>query len=108
MSVNADLLAVSSSRIDAIDKVLHAERIARDGGKQTHIAQLDTLPSGTFVEYQHTPHLLWNGSLRPWGFGVYGAPIEARAMEITVLTPKSIVRLFQSGLLPQVHASAQH
>jgi len=108
MSVNADLLASSASRIDEIDKVLHIERIARCGGKQTYLAQLDTLPSGTFVEYRHAPHLLWNGSLRPWSFNGYGAPTKAHANEVVVLTPKSIVRVFQSGLLPQVHASAQH
>lgn len=108
MSVNADLLAGSDSRIDEIDKVLHAERIMRDGGKQTYRARLDTLPSGAFVEYRHAPHLLWHGSLRPWSFGGYGAPIKARSTEVIVLTPKSIVRVFQSGLLPQVHASVRH
>jgi hypothetical protein len=107
MSANADLLAGSGSRIDEIDKVLHAERAVRGGGKQTYSAQLDTLPSGTFVEYRHAPHLLWKGRLRPWSFSGYGAPIKASATEVAVLTPQSIVQVFHSGLLPQVHASVE-
>lgn len=107
LSANADLLEDESSRIEEIDKVLHAERALRGGGKQTHTAQLHTLPSGTFVEYQHVPHLIWSGRLWPWTFSGYAAPITARATEVAVLTPKSIVRVFQSGLmLPQVHRSA--
>jgi hypothetical protein len=106
VSVNADLLASAGSRIDEVDKVLHAERAERGGGKRTYIGHLDTLPSGTFVEYRHAPHLLWNGRLWPWSFSGYAASIKCQATEVTVLTPKSIVRVFRSGLLPQVHASA--
>jgi hypothetical protein len=107
MSVNANLLAGSNSCIDEIDKVLHAERAVRGGGKQTYIADLDTLPSGTFVEYRHAPHLLRKRRLWPWSFSGYAAPIKARATQVAVLTPQSIVRAFRSGLLPQVHASVE-
>jgi hypothetical protein len=106
-SVNADLLGKDSSRIDDIDKVLHSERVAAGGAKQTYTAQLDALPSGTFVAYRNVPHLIWNGQLWPWSFSGYAAPIKVREAEVAVLTPKSIVRVFQSGLLlPQVHESA--
>ena len=107
LSVNADLLGNASSRIDEIDKVLHAERALGGGGKRTYPAQLDALPSGTFVEYQHVPHLIWSGRLWPWSFSGYAAAISARAAAVAVLTPQSVVRIFESGLLlPQVHQSA--
>jgi len=105
-SVNADLLADDRASIDEIDKVLHVERAIRGGGKQTYTAQLGKLPPGTFIEYRNSPHLIWNGRLWPWTFNGYAAPTKARAAEVAVLTPKSIVRVFQSGLLlPQVHES---
>jgi hypothetical protein len=106
LSVNADLIGNDSSRIEDIDKVLHAERVATDGGKQTYTARLGALPPGTFVEYRRMPHLVWNGRLWPWTFSGYAAPRKTRAADVTVLTPKSIVRVFESGsLLPQVHES---
>lgn len=107
LSANANLLAGNGSRIDEIDKVLHSERVAPDRGKQTYPANLQMLPPGTFVEYRHAPHLLWKGKLWPWSFGGYGAPTKVSAAEVAVLTPKSIVRVFQAGLLPQVHASTE-
>jgi hypothetical protein len=105
-SVNADLLANDSSRIEDIDKVLHTERVAAGRGKQTYTARLGALPSGAFVEYRKLPHLIWNGRLWPWTFSGYAEPIKVRAADVAVLTPKSIVRVFESGwLLPQVHES---
>jgi len=107
MSVNAGLLTGDGSNIEEIDKVLHAERAIRGGGKQTYTAQLDSLPSGTFVEYRRMPHLIWRGRLWPWSFRGYAASVEPHAIEVVVLTPKSIVRIFRSGLLlPQVQESA--
>ncbi len=92
-----------------MDSVLHAQRAIRGGGKKTWQAHLAALPSGTFVDHRGRPHLLWNGRLWPWAFAGYEDPVpsSAAAAEITVLTPQSIVRAFQSGFAPQVHASAQ-
>jgi hypothetical protein len=94
---------------DDIDSVLHAQRAIRGGGKKTWQAHLAALPSGTFIEYRGRPHLIWNGRLWPWTFAGYEDPVpsSAAAAEVTVLTPQSIVRVFESGFAPQVHASAQ-
>lgn len=94
---------------DDIDSVLHAQRAIRGGGKKTWQAHSAELPPGTFIEYRGRPHLNWNGKLWPWTFSGYEDPVPsgAAAAEVTVLTPQSIVRLFESGFAPQVHASAQ-
>lgn len=93
---------------DDIDRVLHAERAVRGGGKKTWHTRARKLPPGAFVELEGQPHLIWNGKLFPWTFTGYESPVSASVLaeEVTVLTPPSIVRVFDSGLVPQVHASA--
>ena len=93
--------------VEAIDRVLHAERVSRGGSKKTHDAALSTLPEGTIVEHAGRPYLSWRGALRPWSFSGYGPPvgIEPRT-RVTVLTPKTIVRAIRAGFTPEVHASA--
>ena len=92
---------------DEIDRVLHADRIGRGGGKKTYRAPISSLPSGTIVEYAGRPHLLWDRRLRPWTFSGYGPPVAApRAARVDVLTPRSIVRAIRAGFVPQVHGSA--
>src|SRR5450432_2705220 len=64
-------------RADAIDRVLHAERLDRKGRKKTYRAALSSLPDGTMVEYAGAPHLIWRGKLRPWSLGGYGPGVDA-------------------------------
>ncbi len=94
---------------DKIDSVLHAQRAIRGGGKNTWQARPAELPAGTFVEHRGRPHLIWNGKLWPWTFAGYEdpVPVKAAAARITVLTPQSIVRVFQTGFTAQVDASAR-
>lgn len=90
-------------RADAIDRVLHAERLDRNGGKKTYRAALSSLPDGTIVEHAGSPHLVWRGALRPWSFGGYGAAVKAAPdEEVDVLTPRSIVGAMRAGFVPQV------
>ena len=93
-----------SLRADAIDRVLHEERLDA-GGKRTYRAVLSSLPEGTMVEHAGAPHLVWCGALRPWSFTGYGPASQAAAgTEITVLTPPSIVGAIRAGFVPQVVA----
>ena len=92
---------------EAIDRQLHIERAMRGGGKQSYHADLETLPSGTFVDRSGLACLVWNGKLLPWGFVGYGPPVVTQRNEIArVLTPRSIVSTFNAGFSPQVHESA--
>jgi len=94
---------------DDIDRVLHAERAIHGGGKKTWQARAGTLPPGAFIEFGGQPHLIWKGKLFPWTFAGYEDPVPASVAtaNVAVLTPQSIVRVFESGLTPQVHGSAQ-
>ncbi len=90
-------------RADAIDRVLHAERVDRTGRKKTYRAALSSLPDGTMVERAGSPHLVWRGKLRRWSFGGYGPAVDAAPDEVVdVLTPRSIVGAIRAGFLPQV------
>ncbi len=92
---------------DAIDRVLHAERLDREGRKRTYRAALSSLPDGTMVEHAGGPHLVWRGALRPWSFGGYGPGVDAAPGEdVTVLTPRSIVGALRAGFVPQVDGEA--
>lgn len=95
--------ARSFLRADAIDRVLHAERLDAKGRKKTYRAAPSSLPDGTMVEHAGAPHLVWRGALRPWSFGGYGAAVKAAPGEhVKVLTPRSIVGAIRAGFVPQV------
>ncbi len=86
-----------------IDDLLHAERIAPDSSKVTYITHLPSLPDGTFILHNEKPHLISNGRLYPWHPAGYSAAIPFPHISgVTVLTPGSIVRMFQSGYTPQM------
>jgi hypothetical protein len=99
--------APRSMKADAIDALLHAERLDVGGGKRTYLAVLSSLPDGTMVEHAGGPHLIRDGRLSPWSFSGYGPAVDvAPEAEIAVLTPRSIVRAIEAGFIPQVHESA--
>lgn len=108
--LNANPGAVASDRatITEIDKVLHAERAVSGGAKVTFEARIDTLPFGVFIEWKGSAYLLNETALLPWSFNGYApaVPRPAAHTQVTVLTPASIVRLFQQGFRPQIDASA--
>jgi len=110
IAVNSDHASDRRVGADDIDGVLHAQRAIRGGGKKTWQADAAALPPGTLIEYRGRPQLIWNGKLWPWTFAGYEDPVALNSAvadaDITVLTPPSIVRVFQSGFRPQVHASA--
>jgi hypothetical protein len=92
---------------DAMDLVLHEERVRRGGEKVTYEERLSALPDGVLVELRGQPLLKWNGRLRPWSFEGYGPAVRAPGdPTLTVLTPRSIVRVLRAGFVPQVHESA--
>jgi len=90
-----------------VDKVLHAERTLRGGGKRTYQATLSELPPGTFFEHGGIPYLVWHHGYRPWSFDGYGRAVDWPSdTQVRELTPASIVTLFRLGFVPQVHPSA--
>ena len=104
---NPDRAASQPPSADEIDRVLHAERLEHGRDKKTYEAPLSSLPEGVIVEHDRRASLLWAGRLRPWNFSGYGpAAGIASAMQVRVLTPKSIVAAIGAGFVPRVHESA--
>jgi hypothetical protein len=86
---------------DAMDDVLHRERLA-DVRKRLWRSRLDALPDGAMVVWDGRPHAVRNGSLAPWNFGGYGAPLTiGPTVEVDVLTPPSTVAALAAGYRPE-------
>jgi hypothetical protein len=97
---------VGGLRADAIDRILHGERLEAGGVKRAYGAVLSSLPDATMVDYSGGPHLVWNGRLSPWSFFGYTPTIDAPPeTEVAVLTPRAIVHAIRAGFVPQVHDS---
>lgn len=91
-----------------VDKVLHAERSVPGGRKVTFDATLVELPCGAMFEYEETAYLVGTRGYLPWSFEGYGAPKGINAASVVkVLTPRSVVRVFEEGFMPIVHSSAR-
>jgi hypothetical protein len=92
--------------IDEVDAVLHRERFEK-GAKVTYKAKRSDLPDGTFFSWDGDAYLVYSGGIYRWSFSGY-TPADGLAfpVEVDVLTPRSIVRTFESGFLPGVHPSA--
>jgi hypothetical protein len=88
---------LGASSADAMDAVLHPDRLAR-----TLRAPGGELPDGTIVEHDGAPFLVHGGALRAWGFGGYGTPIEPPAGDLRVITPAASVAVLRAGYAPAV------
>lgn len=108
ISANRNLLLTSKPTIAEIDNVIHAERAAKGGDKLTYEALIKDLPDGTLVDVGGVALLVWRDELLPWTFDGYGRAIPTLPLStsVRVLTPASVVRVFESGFSPEVHASA--
>tara|TARA_R110002126_G_scaffold161549_12_gene309407 strand:+ start:2434 stop:3063 length:630 start_codon:yes stop_codon:yes gene_type:complete len=93
--------------VQQIDDVLHKERVTKGAQKVIYTAQLSDLPSGTFVEFDDKPNLLWHKVLYLWSpEGYKKSDITVPAIDdVKVLTPASIVNIYSNGFAPEVHHS---
>lgn len=96
------------ARAGDVDAALAAERRLGRGGGARATARLADLPDGVFVDLPDGGFGLWNGGrLRPFGFGGYGAPVDADPLGVfTVVTPPSTVDSLRHGYRPVLHPSA--
>ena len=98
--------AVGNTPITEIDKVLHAERAIPGGGKVVFSALVKDLPTGAMFEREGAAYLVWEGAIYRWSFDGYTpSSLQMGAQTVNVLTPASIVRTYESGFTPGVHAS---
>lgn len=109
IAANADA-SDSKVSVQQIDDVLHKERVTKGAKKVTYTAHLADLPNGTFVEFDDKPHLLWDKALYQWSpEGYKKSDVAVLAIgSVTVLTPRSVVNIYNHGFLPELHMSLQH
>ena len=90
-----------------MDDILQAERVDGAGRKPVWRADAQSLPSGTFVRVEGTPHLVLASWLLEWtpeGYLTTRPRPESGPLE--VLTPQSIVAVLSAGYCPTFHPSA--
>jgi hypothetical protein len=92
---------------EAIDRVLHEERLIGRREKRTYVARWDELPDGAMVELGEEAYLVRGDLLLPWSLAGYGAPRAGPLpVRVDVLTPRSAVEALRGGYLATVHHSA--
>src|SRR6185312_8272050 len=79
---------------DAMDTVLHADRLEGRGAhqrKRTYWEQLATLPDGAFIRLDGSAWLLWSEQLLEWSAGGYRTRRSqpSTSGRVEVLTPRS-------------------
>ncbi|MGH7660731.1 MAG: hypothetical protein ACRENA_07430 [Vulcanimicrobiaceae bacterium] len=90
--------AVGMTGADAIDLVLHEQRVHRRE-ESTHVMPWRELPAGTFVDIDGTPHVVLRNGIYPWsaadGYGsLRDRPSRGDAV---VLTPPLSVQALHGG-----------
>lgn len=94
------------ARADAIDRVLHAARVAHRK-KVTYRADVRHLPDGAFVLFAAKACLMWRNALHEWSDTGYAKRHERPASgDIEVLTPQPILAVLSAGYRPTVHPTA--
>ncbi|MEI6306400.1 MAG: hypothetical protein WCP33_06230 [Deltaproteobacteria bacterium] len=107
IAANAPRYNLQSPTMPLIDGVLHDERIGKQNMKVTYTDDADRLPDGAFIDYEGAAYFKWQGRYLEWSAGGYVNAITLPLKTaVPVLTPKSIVRCFHNGLVPEVHISA--
>lgn len=90
-----------------IDAALHPARVRRDRSQVTHTAPLSTLPTGTFIIHNTTPHLVSAAHLHPYAPDGYAHPIPRTGNDhVTVLTPAPMCKVLANGYTPDLHPTA--
>ena len=88
-----------------IDRVLHRGRVTRGREQVRLTARCEALPDWSFVLIDGEPWLIHGGHLRRFTASGYTERRERAKGEVTVLTPKPILRVLAEGYLPRLHES---
>lgn len=94
------------ARADAIDEVLHAERL--DGSaKRAHRRIIDSLPDGAMIALGSEAFAVRGERLSRWTpSGYTQVKPRPRAIEVATLTPPSFLAVLSHGYRPRWHPSA--
>jgi hypothetical protein len=93
-----------------IDRALHKERVeSRTRTQITFQANLPDLPYGTFVAIPpgRDAWVTIETDILRWTHAGYDRSRPMHAVDVEVLTPRSIVEVFRAGYRPKLHPSAE-
>jgi hypothetical protein len=108
LAVNRERIPDGPAGIQAIDRVLHAERIARWRGASWPEEDIAALPDGTMVMLEEGAAWLVCGQyLWRWAPSGYVLPQpRPERGPVRLITPHSIVGAIRAGYAPAMHPSA--
>ena len=98
---------VAPAPAEAIDRVVHEDRLIGRHEKRTYPARRADLPDGTMVLLDGEAWLVRGDELVRWAFAGYGPPRPDAPELLEVLTPRSIVAALTAGYAPALHPSAR-
>lgn len=91
------------TKIAEIDAIVHSERINSAGEKVTFEMDTSEIPDGSFVLMHSKPYLFFQSRLYLWTPHGYEIAIPLPSSpQLTVLTPKSVVKTFRAGYTPGI------
>lgn len=96
-----------SASVQEIDKRLHLERANRSREKVLFNAKFSEVPEGAFIALGDEAYLVWSGRLHKWSHHGYASAqqLSPNNQVVQVITPQTIVQMYQAGFKPLVHAS---
>jgi hypothetical protein len=93
---------------DAIDRLLHADRLTGRREQRTYLERRDDLPDSAMVLLDGEAWLVRGDELLRWSLAGYGPRRSGDLPErLEVLTPRSAVAALAAGYAPAVHESAR-
>jgi hypothetical protein len=108
-AANPHLTGTPTPPVAVIDDVLQRERLQKEARPLLPLGQVDQLPDGCFVAPigDGNAYLVVQGRLLRWTpFGYAQLSEPAGAVDVTLLTPLSIVRALATGFVAGLHPSA--
>ncbi len=97
VAANQEFFGISDIKVDAIDNILHRERIS----VEKPFLEIGDLPDGVFVELEEKPYLICNERLFEWSFEGYRTSVaKPQNAVVKILTPISTVRSIKNGFQP--------
>lgn len=93
-------------RVSEINTFMHKERVHR-GRKVTCTYTFDKLPIGCMFARGEAVYLKSQGGVFQWSFNGYNPLRQFDVTDkVSVLTPQSVIKVFELGFTPQIHESA--
>ncbi|GHE93493.1 hypothetical protein GCM10016455_12090 [Aliiroseovarius zhejiangensis] len=90
-----------------IDRALHQSRVDRTRAQIRYTANGASLPDGSFILYNGTPHLVLESHILPFLKDGYGLKLRRPTGPQTVLTPAPIIDVLHAGYTPVLHTTAE-